>query len=180
MFDGAQYSREAWFDGAQFSGEAEFGGAQFSRDAKFSGAQFAVASGLGPLVCAGVVDLSGAVFEAPVTLEIAARRVHCKRTRWESTATVRLRYAMADLGQAVLPAPVAVTAHPASFTSSLGNTVDESSLAGYRDSVRVTSIQGVDAAHLVLTDTDLTDCLFSGAFHNWCAVGQLLIPRVVI
>ncbi|GHI18643.1 hypothetical protein Shyd_00140 [Streptomyces hydrogenans] len=26
-------------------------------------------------------------------------------------------------------------------------------------------MQGVDAAHLVLTDTDLSDCLFSGAFH---------------
>jgi len=26
-------------------------------------------------------------------------------------------------------------------------------------------VQGGDAAHLVLTDTDLTACLFSGAFH---------------
>ncbi|MFC7900255.1 hypothetical protein ACFUV1_08875 [Streptomyces griseoincarnatus] len=26
-------------------------------------------------------------------------------------------------------------------------------------------MQGADAAHLVLTDTDLADCLFSGAFH---------------
>ncbi|MFF6903314.1 hypothetical protein [Streptomyces hydrogenans] len=29
----------------------------------------------------------------------------------------------------------------------------------------MTSVQGVDATHLVLTDTDLSDCLFSGAFH---------------
>ncbi|MFF9178981.1 hypothetical protein [Streptomyces sp. NPDC014793] len=31
--------------------------------------------------------------------------------------------------------------------------------------VRVISVQGVDASHLVLTDTNLSDCLFSGAFH---------------
>ncbi|MGW9123157.1 hypothetical protein ACWGRV_42395 [Streptomyces sp. NPDC055663] len=100
-----------------------------------------------------------------MTLEIAAGEVRCERTRWESTATVRLRYAVADLGHAVLSAPVAITAHPAPFTSSPADTVDESVLSGCHDGVRLASIQGVDAAHLVLTDTDLTDCLFSGAFH---------------
>ncbi|MEK0099072.1 pentapeptide repeat-containing protein [Streptomyces sp. A475] len=164
-FSMAQFTGEAWFSNAQFTGEAWFGGAQFSSNARFSGAQFTGASELGPLVCAGVVDLSGAVFEVPVTLEIAAGWVRCVRTRWESTATVRLRYASADLGQAALSAPVAVTAHPAPFTFGPGNTVVENSLSGRRDSVRVTSIQGADASHLVLTDTDLTGCLFSGAFH---------------
>jgi hypothetical protein len=43
--------------------------------------------------------------------------------------------------------------------------MDESRLSGIHDGVRVISIQGVDAAHLVLTDIDLTNCLFSGAFH---------------
>ncbi|MFJ8510790.1 pentapeptide repeat-containing protein [Streptomyces avermitilis] len=163
-FGEARFSGYARFAGARFSDDAEFSGARFSDDAEFSGARFSVA-GLGPLACAGVVDLSGAVFEVPVTLEIAARGVRCERTRWESTATARLRYARADLGHAVLSAPVAVTAHPAPFTSPLGDAVDESLLSGYRDGVRVTSVQGVDAAHLVLTDTDLSDCLFSGAFH---------------
>ncbi|MFJ4517455.1 pentapeptide repeat-containing protein [Streptomyces sp. NPDC088816] len=165
VFVGAQFSGHTAFDGAQFSDDVLFGGAQFSDDARFDGARFAVASALGPLVCVEVVDLSGAVFEVPVTLEIAARRVLCERTRWESTATVRLRYATAHLGHAVLSAPVAVTAHPAPFTSRTGGTVDESLLAGCRHGVRVASVQGVDAAHLVLTDTDLSDCLFSGAFH---------------
>ncbi|MBB5937220.1 hypothetical protein [Streptomyces zagrosensis] len=66
----------------------------------------------------------------------------------------------------MLSFPVAVTAHPAPFTS-LGKAVDESLLAGAgaKSSVRVVSVREVDAAHLVLTDTDLTDCLFSGAFH---------------
>ncbi|WEO99992.2 pentapeptide repeat-containing protein [Streptomyces sp. FXJ1.172] len=164
-FDGVRFSGDAGFRGTQFCGTAGFDGAQFSGHAGFGKARFAVASGLGPLVCAGEVNLSGAVFEVPVTLEIAARGVRCERTRWESTATVRLRYAVTHLGHAVLSAPVAVTAHPAPFTSSRGNTVDESLLSGCRDRVQVVSVQGVDAAHLVLTDTDLTDCLFSGAFH---------------
>ncbi|MEV1043398.1 pentapeptide repeat-containing protein [Streptomyces sp. NPDC050204] len=164
-FGEAQFSGNARFGEAQFSGNARFGRAQFSGDALFGGVRFAVASGLGPFVCAGVVDLSGALFEVPVMLEIAASEVRCERTRWESTATVRLRYATADLGHAVLSAPVAVTAHPVPFASSPGDTVDESVLSGCHDGVRVASIQGVDAAHLVLTDIDLTDCLFSGAFH---------------
>ncbi|MGQ7754409.1 pentapeptide repeat-containing protein (plasmid) [Streptomyces sp. WC2508] len=163
-FRRVQFSGGADFSGAQFSDGAWFSGAQFSSIADFSGVQFAAVPQLGPLVCAGSVDLSGAVFGVPVTLEIAARELRCERTRWESTATIRLRYATADLGHAVLSSPVAVTAHPAPYVDGLVH-VDESLLAGCRDGVRVTSIQGVDAAHLVLTDTDLTNCLFSGAFH---------------
>lgn len=164
-FGGAQFSSDGQFSGAQFSGDVRFHGAQFSGDALFDGTRFSGASVLGPLVCARVVDLSGAVFEMPVTLEIAAREMRCERTRWESTATMRLRYATADLGHAVLSAPVAVTAHPAPFTTGFGVTVGESLLSGCGHDVRIASVQGVDAAHLVLTDTDLTDCLFSGAFH---------------
>ncbi|MER6921186.1 pentapeptide repeat-containing protein [Streptomyces spiralis] len=183
-FYGAQFARKAWFFAAQFAGGALFNGARFADDARFDrtqfaddarfigvqvtgngqfdGAKFSMASRWGPIVCARTLDLSGAVFGAPVTLEIAAREVHCVRTRWDSTATVRLRYASVDLGYAVLTAPVAVTAHPAPFTA--GGVVDESLLSGPAG-VRVISVQGVDAAHLVLTDSDLTDCLFSGAFH---------------
>ncbi|MFB6823692.1 pentapeptide repeat-containing protein [Streptomyces virginiae] len=158
----ARFSGLAGFEGARFSGDAEFDGAQFTGDAEFGKAQFLAASKWGPLVCRGKADLSGAVFGGPVTLEIAASTVSCVRTRFESTATVRVRRAKVDLGYAVLAAPVAVTAHPVPFTAS--GTVDENLLTG-PDGVRVTSVQGVDAAHLVLTDADLSDCLFSGAFH---------------
>ncbi|MFD4023213.1 pentapeptide repeat-containing protein [Streptomyces sp. NPDC058576] len=181
MFVDAQFSSDARFSGTRFSANAVFVEAQFSSDAwfvgtKFSGAarfdrtHFEGASDLGPLVCAGQVVLSGAVFVPPVTLEIAAREVVCERTRWESTATVRVRYATVDLSHAVLTAPAAVITHTAPFTHA-GRTVGEDLLTGpvtpprSSDRARVVSVQGVDAAHLVLTDTDLTDCLFSGAFH---------------
>ena len=163
-FDGAQFSNGAGFEGAEFFDGSVLAGAQLSGDAGFRGARFDGVPSFGPVVCAGRVVLTGAVFGAPVTLEIAAREVACERTRWDSTATIRLRYATVDLSQAVLSAPVAVTAHPAPFTTSGNTPVDESLLTGSAG-IQVTSVQGVDAAHLVLTDTDLTDCLFSGAFH---------------
>ncbi|MFB8040291.1 pentapeptide repeat-containing protein [Streptomyces hydrogenans] len=164
VFRGAEFSGDAVFREAQFSGAADFLRAQFSGDAVFRGAQFLTSAYWGPLVCAGRVDLSGAVFGAPVTLEIAARELSCVRTRWESTATIRVRRAVVDLSYVVLAAPVSVNAHPAPFTTVPSGILDESLLTG-PDRVRVTSVQGVDAAHLVLTDTDLSDCLFSGAFH---------------
>ncbi|MDX2557264.1 pentapeptide repeat-containing protein [Streptomyces stelliscabiei] len=180
-FVGAQFSSEAGFYEARFSAGAVFVEAQFSRyawfvgtefcgDARFERAHFEGVSDLGPLVCAGRVMLSGAVFVLPVTLEIAATAVVCERTRWESTATVRVRYATVDLSHAVLTAPSAVITHTTPFTS-VGRTMGEDLLTGpgtpprSSDRARVVSVQGVDAAHLVLTDTDLTDCLFSGAFH---------------
>ncbi|MCX4458738.1 pentapeptide repeat-containing protein [Streptomyces sp. NBC_01728] len=163
-FDGAQFSGYAWFHGAQFSGYAWFHGAQFSEDAWFVGAQFNDVSALGPAVCASRMNLSGAVFTVPLMLQVAARELVCDRTQWQSTATVRVRYARVDLTDAVLSAPFAVTAHPAPFTAA-DQAVDETLLASRSPKVAVASVQGVDAAHLVLTDTDLSECLFTGAFH---------------
>ncbi|MEU6228994.1 pentapeptide repeat-containing protein, partial [Streptomyces sp. NPDC047042] len=126
-FGGTTFSGTAWFGGTKFSGDAQFGeatftndvrfdGATFSGDAQFGGATFTVLSSFGPILCAGRVDLSGCAFGAPVTMEIAAGEVDCVRTRWESTATFRLRYATVNLSHAVLSSPAAVTAHPIPFT----------------------------------------------------------------
>jgi hypothetical protein len=119
----------------------------------------------GPVVCQGMVDLPGAVFEAPVTLEIAAKEVRFWRTRWEATSTVRLRYATTDLSDTVLTFPVAVTSHPARFRIREGAEVEDCDVPGTATTVQVKSMRGVDAAHLVLAGLDLTDCVFSGAFH---------------
>ncbi|MGW3140991.1 pentapeptide repeat-containing protein [Streptomyces sp. NPDC001139] len=201
-FSGTRFTGNAWFIGAQFSGPAGFDrpgirslteapffgpagfeGAQFMVDARFDRAHFESVSVFGPLACGRRVVLSGAVFVSPVTLEIAAEEVACVRTRWESTAVVRLRYADLDLSQAVLTAPTAVVVHPTPFIyhpdpTSPGQRVTDRPLSEtlmtgtdpraprrLPDRVRALSVQGVDAAHLVLTDTDLTKCLFSGAFH---------------
>lgn len=96
-----------------------------------------------------------------MTLEAAAT-VRCRRTRWASTAALRLRHATVDLGDAVLEHPVSVCGHATPFTED-GRPLAEPGLTDPR--VRAASLRGVDAAHLVLTDVDLTDCLFAGTVH---------------
>ncbi|MFF3663604.1 hypothetical protein [Streptomyces olivochromogenes] len=95
---------------------------------------------------------------------MAAAEVLCARTRWDFSAILRLRYATVDLSDALLSAPTAVTAHATPFQFR-GRPIPETLLSGHTQSVKVISVEGVDAAHLVLTDTDLTDCRFIGAFH---------------
>ncbi|WP_328448231.1 pentapeptide repeat-containing protein [Streptomyces sp. NBC_00386] len=185
-FDGVRVRGYAGFNRATFSTTVSLGSATFNRDVDFSfatfkgtipsygiavtgwawflGATFAVQSDLGPLRAKRVV-LSNAIFMAPVTIELLASKVSCIRTQWMSTATVRLRHADVDLTDAVLSWPVAIAAHPTSFTYPSGKPVDEGPLAGANTGVRVTSVRGADAAHLVLTNIDLSTCRFSGAFH---------------
>ncbi|WP_052850005.1 pentapeptide repeat-containing protein [Streptomyces avicenniae] len=169
VFVAASFAEWAAFERAAFRADVTLDAASFAGDAVFGGARFEATQRLGPLVGAGRVVLDGALFGAPVTLELAAAEVSCVRTRWESTATLRLRHATVDLTDAVLAAPIAVTAHPAPFTREWtpGSPVEvgEAALAGRDDAVRVASVRGVDAALLVLNGTDLSNCLFAGAFH---------------
>ncbi|MEV5886654.1 pentapeptide repeat-containing protein [Streptomyces sp. NPDC052020] len=122
--------------------------------------------------------LDGAVFQQPVTMEIAARRVSCARTRWASTATLHLRYADLDLRDAVFEYPVVVAARPDPFHfPDTDRSLREAGarLSGREPGVRLTSVGGVDAAHLALYDVDLSGCRFAGAVHldqlrvdGWC------------
>ncbi|MFK0154075.1 pentapeptide repeat-containing protein [Streptomyces sp. NPDC090493] len=162
-FARARFNGDAKFDRSTFA-KVSFTGATFATVADFSDTAFGKTPSLGPLVCTGTIDLEGAVFEAPVTLEIAAAAVDCQRTRWDATAELRLRHADLHLHDAVLTAPTAVTTHATPF-SYLGLPLPEAAINSREASVHVTSVQGVDASHLVLTDTDLADCRFTGAFH---------------
>ncbi|MEU4616658.1 pentapeptide repeat-containing protein [Streptomyces umbrinus] len=176
QFDNAHFQHDAWFHQVQFDGEASFHEGQFDGDARldqvafandawFTGVRFNQASQIGAITCAGKLVLSSAVFTHPVTLQIAAGELVCARTQWDATATLQVRYARIDLTGAVLSAPVDVTAHPIPYVTSSGRDVSEDLLAGRPEAVQVTSVRGVDAAHLVLTDTDLSNCRFTGAFH---------------
>lgn len=152
-FNGAIFSEGAWFDGATFSGDAEFGAVKFSKT-----------SVMGPLACAGKIDLSGAVFGAPVLIDVATLFLNCRRARWTFTATLILRYATVDLSDAVLEQPLSVVSrHGPSLTAT--GAVDETILTGHDPGVRLVSLRGVDASHVVLTDIDLSKCRFAGAFH---------------
>ncbi|MDX3499557.1 pentapeptide repeat-containing protein [Streptomyces turgidiscabies] len=164
-FDDATFTNHAGFSSATFSGKTQFAGTTFTQGVNFAGTNFNTESLIGPISCTETLDLSGAIFNAPVTIEAAARRVECIRTQWNSTANLRLRHSDVDLTGAVLTFPVSVATHPSQFRTSSGVIVDESFAGTHESRVRVVSVQSVDAAHLVLADTDLSDCLFSGAFH---------------
>jgi uncharacterized protein YjbI with pentapeptide repeats len=161
-FAGGTFSGMARFGEATFSGHADFEGASFAGTARFVRARFEGTSRLGPLVCGTQLELSDAVFTQPVTIEAAAAEVVCARTRWESTAILRLRYATVDLTDARLTQPVAVVEQ---FSPLVADRADAERALGADPAVRMRSIRGVDASMLTLTDLNLERCLFTGAFH---------------
>ncbi|MEU9122827.1 pentapeptide repeat-containing protein [Streptomyces sp. NPDC048506] len=162
-FLGAHFNNAAWFGGAEFRGDTWFRRTVFRGDAVFLKAAFERTTAVGPLVCTGTLHVSEAVFGMPVTIEVAAHALHCRRTRWASTAALRLRHAAVDLSDAVVEHPVSIAARSHPFNAD-GEELPEVDLPSPRN-VRVVSLRGVDAAHLVLTDIDLTDCRFAGTIH---------------
>ncbi|MFI9346232.1 pentapeptide repeat-containing protein [Streptomyces sp. NPDC052773] len=165
-FRSATFQDFARFGSATFQGDARFESATFQGDARFESAVFERWVSLGPLVCAGRVSLSGAVFNGPATLSFAGRRLECRRTRWLSTAEVRLRYTSVDFAHAVFEYPLTIAAEADPFVLSTGEPLEERALAHAPDAaVRIASLRGVDAAHLVLADVDLSGCLFTGTVH---------------
>ncbi|WP_330248553.1 pentapeptide repeat-containing protein [Streptomyces sp. NBC_00562] len=164
-FKSATFQRDAWFGSSTFQNDAVFEAAAFERNAWLESATFERALRLGPLVCAEQVRLSGAVFGGPVILSIAARHLECRRTRWSSTAEVHLRYATVDFAHAVFEYPLTIAAEPDPFVLADGQQVAEGPLSGAPAAVRMASLRGVDAAHLVLADVDLSGCLFTGTVH---------------
>ncbi|WTC76565.1 pentapeptide repeat-containing protein (plasmid) [Streptomyces anulatus] len=165
-FGAASFKGDAWFESASFKGDAWFESATFKSDASFESATFVKAGRFGPLACTGRIVLSEAEFGGPATLLIAARRLECRRTRWSATAEIRLRYATVDFAHAVFEYPLTIAAEPDTFVLTDGSELADAALAGAPGpDVRVASLRGVDAAHLVLADVDLSGCLFTGTVH---------------
>ncbi|MBZ4020134.1 hypothetical protein CCS38_31245 [Streptomyces purpurogeneiscleroticus] len=164
-FRAAKFQHAARFGAATFERDAGFESAVIHRDARFEQSIFQRSVSLGPLMCAGKVLLSEAVFSGPALLSFAARHLVCWRTRWSSTAELRLRYATVDFAHAVFEHPLTIAEKAAPFVLPPGQPVDEQVLADASATVRVVSLRGVDAAHLVLADVDLSECLFTGTVH---------------
>ncbi|MFJ4857662.1 pentapeptide repeat-containing protein [Streptomyces sp. NPDC088730] len=168
-FISASFQGDALFMDATFQNKTWFDSATFEGDAGFESTTFVAADQFGPLACAGRVVLSGAAFGGPVTLSFAARRLECLRTRWSSTAEIRLRYATVDFAHAVFEYPLTIAAEPDPFVLTNGRQLAEDPFPilpiPCDPRVRVASLRGVDAAHLVLLDLDLSGCLFVGTVH---------------
>ena len=171
IFAGAEFAADAGFYVTEFAADIEFSGVTVGRNANFMEAKFREGSLFGPLICQGMVDLRQAVFMRPITLEVAATDLYCARTVWSDTATLRVRHARVDLTDAILTAPVEVSAHAGPFVRSmLGIPMPSAIISAGRlgeidNPVRVVSVRGVDAGHLVLSDVEVDECLFTGAFH---------------
>ncbi|MGY5015077.1 pentapeptide repeat-containing protein [Streptomyces sp. 900105755] len=166
QFGSATFEGHASFGWANFQGAAEFRSAAFEGDAGFEEATFERLVTLGPLACAGRFVLSEATFSGPANLSFAASHVECRRTRWSSTAEIRVRYATVDLAHAIFEYPLTIAAEQEPFVLADGQVIGEASLARLPDAaVRIMSLRGVDAAHLVLADVDLSSCLLTGTVH---------------
>jgi hypothetical protein len=166
QFASVTFTGTAAFTSATFQDITSFASTTFQHNAQFESAIFEQRVSLGPLVCAGRVRLSGAVFNGPATLLFAARRLECRRTRWSSTATLQLRYATVDFAHAVFEYPLTIAAEADPFALPDGRAMAEPALDHAPDAtVRIATLRGVDAAHLVLADVDLKQCLFTGTVH---------------
>ncbi|MEU5136957.1 pentapeptide repeat-containing protein [Streptomyces californicus] len=165
-FHSAAFECDASFQSATFRSGTRFESATFHGDARFDSATFLTADRLGPLVCAGRLVLSGGKFGGPVTLSFAARYLECRRTRWAATAEIRLRYTTVDFAHAVFEYPLTIASEADPFVLADGSELAEGAFAGAPGAgVGLASLRGVDAAHLVLADVDLSLCLFAGAVH---------------
>ncbi|MFJ4685468.1 pentapeptide repeat-containing protein [Streptomyces sp. NPDC088789] len=166
LYGSASFEKKVGFHSAIFKGDTRFDSAIFRGDAGFHAVAFEIPVGIGPLVCAGRFDLSAAAFSGLANLRIAAPRLVCQRTSWSSTAEVRLRYATVDFTHAVFEYPLTIASEATPFADYNRRPLDEAALAGAPSAgVRLASLRGVDAAHLVLADIDLAGCLFAGTVH---------------
>ncbi|MEV0598564.1 pentapeptide repeat-containing protein [Streptomyces sp. NPDC050315] len=163
FFHGVTFEASAWFASATFGDITTFDASRFARDANFIEVKFQGVHYLGPFVCEGTLNLIRATFDGPVTIEVAAQALQCHRTRWESTAALRLRYAKIDLSDAVLMQPISVTTAAAPYGD--WPPLDESGSTMGEAKVTVIDLRSVDCAMLSLSNIDLKTCRLAGAFH---------------
>jgi uncharacterized protein YjbI with pentapeptide repeats len=170
-FGAAQFGEEARFEGTVFSGAAAFTGTQFGGVADFTGAQLSRARSLGPLFAEALI-LDRATFEQPVTIRVVSGMLSCVDTRFDDTATLRLRYAEAVLYRAVFTKPSTIVFAENAFEPRdelPEETFDEGAVArATRDRSprpRLLSLHGTDVATLTLTELDLGACVFQGAYN---------------
>ncbi|WP_312866365.1 pentapeptide repeat-containing protein [Streptomyces boluensis] len=130
----------------------------------FTDTVFDRTSHLGPLLCTSHFSLLKTEFKHAVIIEAATPSLTCQGVHWSATAALRLRYAAVDMSDAFLEYPVSVAFNSRPFyLYGIGDDLEEPEMGS--DSVRMLSLRGVDAAHLTLTDIDLTECLFAGTIH---------------
>ncbi|GII93742.1 hypothetical protein Ssi02_39730 [Sinosporangium siamense] len=142
-FDDAWFGGQASFRGSRFGRAVSFRRSEFARSAGFDSVRFAAAAYLSPASVGRSLTLTDA--HADKTLELAATgcSVDLRRVAVLGSSRLRLAEAEADLEAAVLRGPATVTGRGS----------------------RLTSLRGVQAERLTLSDVDLSSCRFDGLRH---------------
>ena len=146
-FQSARFVQDARFGGASFDRRARFAGARFDSNAIFTAATFNRARTFGPIEVADTLVLSRAFFEAPVTLEIAAKTIVAHATHFRARTTIELKRGRLWLDDADFAQPSIVEGR------------------GTDPKPRVMRLHRANIGQLTLADLDLRDCGFVGA-HN--------------
>jgi uncharacterized protein YjbI with pentapeptide repeats len=172
-FDFAEFGGLATFYNVRFRGIVGFSGVQFHGLAGFDGAGFQQAGTFGPLLAEDHLDLSRAVFEGTVLLEMTGGKLSIVGARFNESASFRLRYAalMLDMTVFAKPSVVAYAKSPFArrdpessvYFSCFNEAPVESIDVASRP--RLLSLGGVDASTLTLSDLDLRACVFEDAQH---------------
>jgi hypothetical protein len=123
------------------------------------------------MAVAGTLFLDWVVFAEPVQLEVAARGLSCRHTRFRAGGGhVRVGWAEISLEDAEITAPLIVSGHPiARGLARVGWLADphagdpERSFPPAMPSL--VNVQRADVAGLVVADIDFGDCRFAGAHH---------------
>ncbi|WP_157877805.1 pentapeptide repeat-containing protein [Streptomyces kanamyceticus] len=161
--------------GCDFTGLVEFEGLCVAEDFMWEGATFrdevifdkGDIAGLveGACVFRSSVSFGRTIFRSPVMIRACASHVDFGGTRFESGATLLLRYATVRMTGATLGGPTSVIAASRTFVGMFGDVLDESVMSDSGERVKLLDIGSVDASNLTLVDVDLTNCRFAGAFN---------------
>jgi uncharacterized protein YjbI with pentapeptide repeats len=190
-FTWVTFKRDAWFEGVTFQGAAGFDYATFHgdgtfssvafgsdvvftraifwRNASFNEARFHKPVELGPIAVAGWLELDGVVFDQPVQLEAAARRLSCQRARFRAGGYLRVAWAEISFQDAEVSTPLILSwqsPNPELAARVPWLTTGSDAPDGFPEPLpSLVSVRRADVAGLVVADIDLRECRFAGAHH---------------
>jgi uncharacterized protein YjbI with pentapeptide repeats len=173
-FSGAEFNQEAIFRSVHFLRPAAFLGAKFLKSANFNGARFSEANRLGPILARRRLLLDRTVFDESILIEAVTSELSCVQALFRQGTAMRVRWADIVLDGTAFVQPSTVSfappfrrARPAAAYGpvSVNWFFNETAFMKHRSEPRpkLISLRRVDVSNLVISDLDLSSCLFQGA-----------------
>jgi hypothetical protein len=163
-FAGSTFGSEAFFQSTAFANDVDFAKTTFSGGADLKGATFDRAHQVGPFVVDGQLVLDGCSFEERVRIEVAARVVSARTSRFASGGHLRVRWAEIALDDADFARPSTLSGAPTwDRHFDLPQSRPDGGSVGLEPSPRLVTLRGAHVVSLSLSDVDLRACRFFGA-----------------